>query len=197
MIAFLAIAEGAAVVVDEAAEEWLIAQGLLERNAAGMIEVTAKGSAWGGMLVATPLPVEVSRWGDPRESTLSKAAPVTIDDLATLLRNIIPPVSAQAPGRSTSRPPNTAAPMPTEGGAVEPLPGFRANEWTTLQPGQAPPGLQRDDAVVVQMRSGRVMGEKPKLMASQVIWKWRDEPHPDDVLYYRVGPRDDQSVQLG
>lgn len=186
----LAFADGAATSPNDEAEAWLEANGLIARDpATGVLVLTARGSAWGGMILATPLPVEVHQWADPRDG---KGAPQKGGDYSELVdalrmaiagagqRTVLAPTAR--PGGAPSAP---AAIAPADG--VQILPGFSANNYTATEKGQAPAGLQRDTDVIIQLASGRVLGEKRPLMASQVIWQITGNPN-SDVLAYRLAP---------
>jgi hypothetical protein len=191
--ALIGISDGTNSVPDQEAEDWLVTNGLIRSEDDGVIVVTPRGNAWLGMLAATPLPVQVTQWSDPRGGDAPKQSGDS--ELVRMLRDVLVNAVQRAP--APARPVSQAdqyvrkqQPLATEG-VVDRLPGFRDNEFTTLPPGQTPPTMQRDDRVVVQRRSGKVDGERAVLLAGSVIWKWGDEPHGDDVLFYRTLPRDD------
>ena len=55
---------GVPIVPDEYAEQWLRDADLVADDDAGIAAVTPKGRAWLNLLIATPLPVKIERWGD-------------------------------------------------------------------------------------------------------------------------------------
>lgn len=186
---FLGIINHTSLMENQEAEDWLTANDLIGYGADQVLAATPKGQAWASMIYATPLPVQVSQWSDPRGATapVPAAAPDVLGQLVAAIAALAPKLPAAAPA---SKPQSmTSIARELAAAPLDPLPGFRPNEWTTLAVGQAPPGMQRDDRVIVQMRSGRVMGERPSMMASQIIWQHRESP--DDVIYYRLLDRDD------
>lgn len=198
----LALAEGVTLPIDDATRDWLANNGIAAAAPSlystssdphpGGFELTARAHAWLGSILAVPLPVQQTRWVDPRGDVAPRM--ISQDDLVAAL--------GKALGRAVTPNPKTlvavdAARMRVATQAqtqllgedgfpeVDPLPGFAEPDMQLRMtaPGTTPPGWQRDDLVTVQRRSGKVHGERGNLTGQQVIWG--ELGTGDDVLFYR------------
>lgn len=157
---------------DEAVDRWLVQNELVGLNAGGVVDLTERGRAWIDMISATPMPVAVAKWGDPR------------------VNHQWVEVAPQAPASGAARP--GAAPVPRTV-AAPPAgipPGFILNAWTELPAGQMPPipGLARDTELEVIFEHGKTdsRGGYPKRFAGQVIYKAMGKG--DDVVAFKMLP---------
>lgn len=174
ILTLLAIAERAAVPADEAVDAWLATNELVGPNEGGIIDLTERGRVWLGMIMATPLPVPIARWGDPR-------ATVTINPA------LFPPKPEVArPAGRVAGDDFTAIDYSPRPPTIPP--GFTANTFGDLEIGKLPPGLQRDTELEVVLANGHKdrNGRYLKLFAGQVIFKRQGKV--DDVIAYRVIP---------
>lgn len=187
ILALLALDMGVPIVPDEYAEQWLRDADLVADDDAGIAAVTPKGRAWLNLLIATPLPVKIERWGDPRADGAPAAppAPAPALDAGVLAAAIVKaaalvgqPVGVVAP---PARPQSTG---PAPGDVFEVPTGYNPNRFTNVPPGQLPHGMQRDWELEVIWRDGHPR----RMIAGTVIW--RHTGKKDDVMAYRLVPSD-------
>lgn len=174
IFALLAIDAKAPIVPDDFAETWLQEHGLAAFSRDGSIlEVTDKGRAFIRMIGATPLPVRVERWDDPRGAELAAPAPAAQPgaDLLAGLAQLIAAAGARPAAAPVPRPAQPAGPV------VIP-PGFTLvkDDWTRLPIGQWPAELPPDLDLMTMWRDGRMK----KAAVQSVIWLHRDKF--DDVI---------------
>lgn len=174
IFALLAIDAKAPIVPDDFAETWLQEHGLAAFSRDGSIlEVTDKGRAFIRMIGATPLPVRVERWDDPRGAELAAPAPAAQPgaDLLAGLAQLIAAAGARPAAAPVPRPAQPAGPV------VIP-PGFTPvkDDWTRLPIGQWPAELPPDLDLMTMWRDGRMK----KAAVQSVIWLHRDKF--DDVI---------------
>ena len=174
IFALLAIDAKAPIVPDDFAETWLQEHGLAAFSRDGSIlEVTDKGRAFIRMIGATPLPVRVERWDDPRGAELAAPAPAA-QPAADLLAGL-----AQLIAAAGARPAAAPVPRPAQpAGPVVIPPGFTPvkDDWTRLPIGQWPAELPPDLDLMTMWRDGRMK----KAAVQSVIWLHRDKF--DDVI---------------
>lgn len=187
ILALLALDLGVPVNADEFAETWLRDSDLVVDDAAAMPQITGKGRAWIALLRATPLPVKIERWGDPRGDAVIPAAPAPAFDAVALAAAVAQAVGAVIRPIATAAPSaNRPASAPADGFEIPP--GFNPNRYTDLPPGQLPNGLQRDWEIEVIWRDGHPR----KMFAGSVIWKHTGKK--DDVMAFRVIPGGDATT---
>ena len=182
IFALLAIDAKAPIVPDDFAETWLQEHGLAAFSRDGSIlEVTDKGRAFIRMIGATPLPVRVERWDDPRGAELAAPAPAAQPgaDLLAGLAQLIAAASKVAPQSAADRYVAAERPPAQPAGPVVIPPGFTPvkEEWTRLPFGQWPAELPPDLDVMTMWRDGRI---KKGVAVQSVIWTHRDKF--DDVI---------------
>lgn len=172
----LAISQRVAFLPDPDADAWFTANELVGPDAGGVLALTERGQVWVNMLVETPLPVAVARWGDPRKAPGESAAALQIVD--TFRRNMPSIGDMETIGeRRANKSFSDIVP-----------PGFTPNSHTDTLPGQVPPGMQRDTELEVVFRNGRVdkRGQHVKMFAAQVPWQRVGPDIPDAVIAYRI-----------
>lgn len=191
IFSLLAIAANAPLAPNEDAELWLHEQALLGHSVDGaVLQVTPRGYAFIAMLEATPLPVRVERWHDPRGNDAPPPPAPATDALATLVSLLTAAVRPGAMPAVTLPSPPPRAPALT---ASAELPaGWTANTFTDLPPGQIPVILQRDHEIMVLRRDGRRVIN----FAGTVIFKHNGKP--EDVLgWIRTGdPTDSMTMPV-
>lgn len=156
MLGLLVVDHQAPVDLPPEVEGFLLDTRLIERNAAGLLVVADRGAVFLEMLEQTPLPEPRTAWGDPRQPA--------------------EPFFPAAPYPPPPAPPPHTPALP---------PGFTANTFTSLKPGETPPGLPRDIEVQTFIRAGRVITN----FVGAINWGHRGSAH--DVLGYRIASTED------
>lgn len=180
IFALICLSISAPLVVGEDAELWLREQFLIDDTPGGVTELTPRGQAYLDMILATPLPVKIERWGDPRGIDAPPPAapaldPVTIATAVALaLKGNAVQVAPQrpAPAHPAAKPVTVVTTIP---------PGYLdvPDHWKALPAGQWPSELRNDADVRVIYRDGRVSAPRP---AQAIIWLHTGGN--DDVMAY-------------
>jgi len=155
----LAVDVGAPLPIEEVLEAWLLEQELVELNDAGIVTLSERGTIWRDMILETPPPVAVARWGDPRQ--FPPLGSVVQTKLYSGASDAPPAPQHPAPGAVLPAP----APVPAGDGFVIP-PGFNPNRWPNEKPGFMPPGLAPGDELMVLWRDGRAR----KMFTASIVW---------------------------
>lgn len=189
IFALLAIQSRAPLAPDPDSETLLSDADLVAYNGDGsMLELTGKGTAFCRMLEATPLPVRVERWDDPRGEAAPAAPQVPANGLADLAKLLLAAagqtaIMAPAAAGRPAAPVTTMPPIP---------PGYSAvpEEWSALPVGQWPSVLRADHMVTVMWRDGRIKTQP----VQSTIWTHRGKI--DDVIAYRLGDASDTMIPV-
>lgn len=196
IFALLAIDARAPIVPNEDAEQAVIAAALADYSRDGsVLELTDRGRAFLRMLEATPLPVRVERWDDPREQSNANNANKSANIDANMMASTMASMFAMFAKAGAAPLPAAMTPLPGQPGHVSAArtpaptvvtsipPGFTPvkPEWANMPDGQWPAELPHDAEITTLWRDGRVR----KVSAVQAV-RWRHIDNFDDVLAYRL-----------
>lgn len=188
ILALLAIDAHADVSGDlQEATDWLLTFGLIGPDDAMITALTDKGRAWLDLILATPLPVQLAVWGDPRAE---RSTMVSLADVAAMIRSAPPAAAPVAPTGMTDLERLRIASTAQTDVFVLPA-GFNPNRYGNLKPGELPAGMKRDDdlEVIHRRRRRNKAGDvvNVRLPAQAVIFTLDPAVEkPDDVLAYRI-----------